>query len=54
MDKNILLTYKHVKGYFTFEWFETVEEARCFSANSLEIDKIVECYDCSTVKEVIL
>lgn len=54
MNRNILLTYKHTEGYLTFAWFETEEEARFFSANSPEVKSIIECYDCSNIREVIL
>lgn len=54
MNQNILLTYKHIDGYFTYDWFETIEDVRIFVANSLKIKEIVECYDCSSITEVII
>ncbi len=49
MDNKILLTYRHVDGYFTYEWFKSIEEIDGFIENpeGKEVLEIVECVDCS-------
>ena len=54
MYQNILLTFDHIDGYYTYAWFETEDDAREFASNSTQIKCINECYDCSNAKEVIL
>ena len=54
MYQNILLTFNHVDGYYTYAWFETIDDAREFASNSTEVKSIIECCDCSNAKEVIL
>lgn len=49
MDNKLLLTYKHIDGYFTYEWFQGIEEVDDFikSPKGAEVLEIVECVDCS-------
>ncbi len=54
MYQNILLTYDHVYGYKTYEWFETVEEVKYFIKYSRKVKEVLECYDCSNVDEIVL
>ena len=46
MYQNILLTFDHIDGYYTYAWFETEDAAREFASNSTQIKCINECYDC--------
>jgi hypothetical protein len=53
MDRNILLTYIHVKGYTTYEWFEDMEECNEFIKDSKDkIYKIFECCRIGIVKDM--
>lgn len=52
MNKNILLTYKHIEGFYTYDWFETVEEAELFIKTSCILKEVAECYDCSNAVEI--
>ena len=54
MNQNILLTFEHIKGYRTYAWFETVDDAKYFASNSTEIKSIIEYYYCSNVREIQL
>lgn len=55
MNKNnILLTFVHVDGYLTFAWFEKKEDASLFAFTSKEVKSVIECFDCSNIKEVYL
>lgn len=54
MHQNILLTFDHVDGYYTYAWFETIDDVRYFASNSTQIKYINECYDCSNAKEILL
>lgn len=49
MDNKILLTYRHIDGYFTYEWFQSIREIDDFikSPKGAEVLEIVECVDCS-------
>ena len=46
MYQNILLTFNHVDGYYTYAWFETEDDAREFASNATQITCINEGYDC--------
>ena len=54
MYQNILLTYEHINGYSTYAWFETIDDVRYFASSSTEVKSIIECYDCSNAREVLL
>ena len=53
MDR-LLLTYEHINGYSTYAWFETIDDVRYLASNSTEVKSIIECYDCSNAREVLL
>ena len=54
MYQNILLTFCHIDWYNTYAWFETEDDAREFASNSTKVKQIIECYDCSNTREILL
>ena len=46
MYQNILLTFDHIDGYFTYAWFETEDDARELAKNNkivyITIDEVKE------------
>lgn len=56
MDNKILLTYRHVSRYLTYEWFESIEDLKEFieGANKKYIAEIIECIDCSKAVNIDL
>ncbi|MBO3356308.1 hypothetical protein [Clostridium perfringens] len=56
MNNKILLTYRHVNRYLTYEWFENIDDLNYFIKNSkgkIMLD-IVECIDCSKAVNIDL
>ncbi|MDC4245571.1 hypothetical protein [Clostridium perfringens] len=49
MDNKLLLTYRHIDEYFTYEWFQDIEEINDFikSSEGKNVLEILECIDCS-------
>jgi len=50
MDRNILLTFTHIEGYPTFEWFENMEECNEFVEDFK--DSILSIFACEQVGNV--
>lgn len=54
MNKNILLTFEHVKGYNTYGWFKSIEEIDEFVMMTNVVKSLIECVDCSNCCEIDL
>lgn len=54
MDNKILLTYSHVNGYYTYDWFNSIDEVNEFVMNSNVVHALIECVDCSLAKSIPL
>jgi hypothetical protein len=54
-ERNILLTYEHVNGYKTFEWFEDIEECNDFiEIYRNYIKEIIECQEVKIANDVMM
>lgn len=54
MDNKILLTYTHIKGYDTYDWFDSINEVNEFVMTSNVVHSLIECIDCSLAKSISL
>jgi|GEM_PF-6777214 len=54
MNNKILLTYTHIKGYDTYDWFDSIDEVNEFVMTSSIVQALIECVDCSLAKSIPL
>lgn len=51
---NIILTYTHVNGYDTYDWFSSIDAVKEFVMDSKVIRELRECIDCTLAKPISL